>query len=775
VPNPEYCNNVAGNCPNGADSINKVIGRDYGFGALGTVTLGNLGTLSCTWGESIKCTVPAGTNIGALGGIGGRQLMVTRADGGTTVTGVTVQVGLRPGSKVVPVFPDATGNLLATPIQDAIDTAGRNDLLLVHPRAFGDPITTTHPYNEMVVMWKPIQLQGFGEATKINALKQPTDKLVAWRALVQDKIQRGLVSLLPGQEAAFGGIEQVALMTEEGAGVLVLAAPTGQNSFAQNNNRGARIDGFTITGADTGGGIVVNGYGHYLEISNNRVANNSGSFGGGIRVGHPELTNTLNGLPEYTDGQNDFVKVHNNQVSQNGSVAGAGAGISMCTGADAYQVTQNWVCGNFSTQNGGGIGHIGRSDGVWVTVPNTGPQANRVWTLTQIPLIEDNTIIFNEIFNQGLTVSGGGVFIGGAPAFGCPLLPDGQPDLVCLADPTRTLSPGAGNVQVNANLIQGNGAGAGDGGGIRLAMVNGQDVAANRTNANKRNGSTGANDPAPWNRVDLFNNIVVNNVAGLAGGGISLQDSVKVNIIHDTIANNESLGVASEAFTLGNSNQSQAQPGAGIVTRKHSNQLAGLTGTVGLGTFSDPRLEDSIIWHNRKYFFFVDTASGCVPGDPGCTSTFGLCPDPTGALNCPNIPGYQLFDDLAVIGVAGSSLACDSPTSCITSTGLDPLFVRPYVNGARSSVLQAEITTIQTPAAFDEGGNFIRPAYGPLTLIADPLAVPQLLWDYRLQGISPAVNAGINRNSLFPKLLFDFDFTARPKGSSVDIGAHEKQ
>jgi len=62
-----------------------------------------------------------------------------------------------------------------------------------------------------------------------------------------------------------------------------------------------------------------------------------------------------------------------------------------------------------------------------------------------------------------------------------------------------------------------------------------------------------------------------------------------------------------------------------------------------------------------------------------------------------------------------------------------------------------------------------------LTLIAVPLAVPQLLWDYRLQGISPAVNAGINRNSLFPKLLFDFDFTARPKGSSVDIGAHEKQ
>ena len=114
-----------------------------------------------------------------------------------------------------------------------------------------------------------------------------------------------------------------------------------------------------ITGADTGGGIVVNGFASYLGISNNRVANNSGVYGGGIRVGHPLLTNTTvnaDGLPEYTDGQNDFVKIHHNTVNQNGALDGAGAGISMCTGSDSYAITRNWVCGNFNTSEGGGIG-----------------------------------------------------------------------------------------------------------------------------------------------------------------------------------------------------------------------------------------------------------------------------------------------------------------------------------------------------------------------------------------------------------------------------------
>ncbi len=34
----------------------------------------------------------------------------------------------------------------------------------------------------------------------------------------------------------------------------------------------------------------------------------------------------------------------------------------MCTGSDSYRVTENWVCGNFITADGGGIGHFGLSN-----------------------------------------------------------------------------------------------------------------------------------------------------------------------------------------------------------------------------------------------------------------------------------------------------------------------------------------------------------------------------------------------------------------------------
>jgi uncharacterized phage protein gp47/JayE len=66
--------------------------------ASGTVTLGNLGTLSCSWGDPITCTIPANTYVGPLpaaDSVGGRQLTVTRADGAvyTTTANGTISGG----------------------------------------------------------------------------------------------------------------------------------------------------------------------------------------------------------------------------------------------------------------------------------------------------------------------------------------------------------------------------------------------------------------------------------------------------------------------------------------------------------------------------------------------------------------------------------------------------------------------------------------------------------------------------------------------------------
>src|SRR6202020_1964901 len=77
------------------------------------------------------------------------------------------------------------------------------------------------------------------------------------------------------------------------------------------------------------------------------------------------------------------VNVHNNAVTSNNSIgdelfsgtpAGAG-GVSFCTGADYYKFNNNWICGNMSTGDGGGVAHIGFS--------YNGD-------------IEHNTIIFNQ-------------------------------------------------------------------------------------------------------------------------------------------------------------------------------------------------------------------------------------------------------------------------------------------------------------------------------------------------------------------------------------------
>src|SRR5881275_1054422 len=59
-------------------------------------------------------------------------------------------------------------------------------------------------------------------------------------------------------------------------------------------------------------------------------------------------------------------------------------------------------------------------------------------------------------------------------------------------------------------------------------------------------------DPGQWNSATVTNNIIVDNVAGWDGAGISLLDSPNVNIINNTIALNASTASSGVLFnTLG--------------------------------------------------------------------------------------------------------------------------------------------------------------------------------------------------------------------------------
>jgi hypothetical protein len=673
VPNPAY----EGPLTTAGPPYNQpTITRNYGFGAAGTVTLNGTTLAGVSWAnDMITWAVPADFAPGSY------QLVVTSGNGKSSVNAVTVTVGTETPVRVGLAQTHKT-------IQAAIDAATAGSLILVDPGI----------YDELVVMWKPVRLQGAGAATMINAVKNPPEKLDAWRTKVKGLIDAGTVDLVPGQPAEFNLVGPGLFGTELGAGITVLAK--NDTSFSTS---ASRIDGFTISGADGGGGIFVNGYAHNLAIANNYVTGNSGVLHGGIRVGHPSLPLTGDG-PFFF---NRNLNVHHNAITFNGGQGeqGAGGGLALCTGTDNYTVSRNYICGNFNQGGGSGIGHLGLSSG----------------------LIQFNQVLFNQVFNQGLNRSGGGILIAGEPGAGAGL--------------TR----GSGSVAIDANLIQGNQAATGHGGGIRTQLVNGRDVELN------------PNQISNWHQVSMTNNIIVNNVAGWSGAGISLQDTANSSIVLNTIANNDSTATVGAVFNAG-ANTSTRQP-AGISSERHSLGLdAVIPGNQSSRrNFSNPVLTHNIVWHNRAFTYDATTA------------TARLLPvlNQTAVGSCPS--GANYFD----LGVLDPAFSLNPQFSILTTaTGnnlsANPLFLSEYCNGARSLRVPGGGTTMSIAAEVAEGGNFIDVRYGPLTQ-AWPAGSPP--WNYHIAGNSPARDR--NPSGPFPGVSHDLDNQGRPQGPRVDLGADE--
>ena len=737
VPNPAYT---------GVGSVApKIISRDFGFGSIasnGIVRLGSQILQVLSWNSSaIRAVVPTGALSGELSVercIGGSKLLTTPAcpgDSRKSILAATVTVAsalmhtARP-PKVIPA--GATGPQIQAVIDAATTKPG--DLVLVPPGI----------YEDMLVMTKPVRLQGWGAInTIINVVSTPAEKLQAWRDYVGNLVAANPSYLLPDQQNIIGpppfaeGVITAGI-GGEGAAIQVFGknqatvpilglclgtvpAPANEAYCLQNENYGrplpsfrpnARIDGFALSGTSQAAAIMVNGNNRFLEISNNRILNNYGDFAGGIRIGHAGGPLPL----ADEDANNANVSIHNNMVLQNAGIgAGGGGGIVIGTGTHNYEVRSNFVAGNFTAGQGAGIAHIGLSRG---------------------GTIDRNTVIFNEGFNQGLTLSGGGIFVGGRPAL------------------AGALTPGSGNVTITNNLIQGNQAAGGDGGGIALVGVNGQDIS-------QFSGPLGS---LLRYRVNLFNNMIANNVAGLAGGGLSLQDAAYVNAVHNTIVHNDSLATAGAAFTAG-PNQSVPQP-SGIVSRGHTPLLAAALGA-GEPAFANPRLVNNIIWQNRSFYFGVVSGGGIIVPGGNPTIQYGLIANP------------QTYWDLGVLGAAAGSQLAPEYSVLTNVTGyaasninVAPAFVTQYVNGGRSTYTMPDVyAPIAAPAAFDEGGNFIRPQFGPLSIQAPD---GSFFGNYHVR-----VNgtAGAALNTVFalvpPALLTDIDAQPRPS-LTPNRGADEK-
>ena len=787
VPNNAY--NGPSTTTTGLGAVSTVT-RHYSFGNnAGTAQLINgatgalLANLTITgaglgWTDNeIDAQIPQGVAPGSY------ELLVTSAKGTKSVDTITITVGGTKPTFVSAPVQTVNANGLAHPIQDAIDAAKPGDLIMLQ----------AGNYPELVIMWKPVRLQGVGAASVIiNAAKYPTQKLAQWRprincffgldlqgnAITQPNAscpagQLNAADPLPTQEIT-GGIvllEPSVLGTEEGAGITVLAKNMSQqacNSKNANNQSNfwcspSRIDGVSITGGDSGGGIYVNGWAHNLEIANNRIYGNAGVYHGGIRIGQPYLEG-LTGLGPF--GYDRNVKIHNNAITQNGTAesntgeAGAGGGLALCTGTDNYQVTFNFVCGNFTVGDGGGIGHIGLS-----------------WNGN----IANNWVLFNQSFVQSQATNGGGIAIEGEPSLGG----------------TGNQSLGAGNVTVDSNLILGNSAQGGHGGGIRLQDVNGADVVANPTT------------PGAWWAVALTNNMIVDNVAGWAGGGVSLLDTVNAQLVNNTIANNDSTATAGPVIAASpTGTQSTNQP-AGVSAEPHGTVFAtafqgvNCGGNVNCNLFSNPYFENNIVYHNRSFYFTVTSGPG-TGGNPGTPATTALIPtliqNSIGA--CPSGATYW---DLGVLGQSWTAPVLHmNPTYSVLSNDptnsayvgnhnqlADPLLAHGYCNGSRANPGIPDSTppnppfTFQAGGAEDEGGNWVDLRYGPLSLSDSSIAKGNpgygvALGDYRVCGgtalpaatcnaMSTAIDAG--SSTAAPK--HDFFATTRPQGPAFDIGAYE--
>ena len=395
-------------------------------------------------------------------------------------------------------------------------------------------------------------------------------------------------------------------------------------------------------------------------------------------------------------------------------------------GSTGYVVKNNFIAANLTAGNGGGIAHIG---------------------LSQVGVIDGNTVVFNESFVQATGTNGGGIFIGGTPP----------------AAGASTL--GSGQVEVTNNLIQGNAASGGDGGGIALLGFTSSD------------------------RVRLYNNMIANNVAGLAGGGISIEG---VPTTAERRRRGHRRTTRSSTTTARARPERRSPPARSRPCRSRPASRDAGPHVARADRQLDRLAQPDVLLRAVHAATRRHAAGSCRSGRPG-SDAVRRDPDHGAALlgsREPEREPVQPNRDGAVVADAGRAVRRTTSRArnnvnynANGNSAAAPAFVNLYFNTDRRQAYQVgettgEATLISVPAALDEGGNFIRPQFGPLSLENPNSGQPGQGPFFGNYHLTAGVNGGAlcgggslyggsctTNNQVPVTLLTDFDQQGRPTGA----------
>jgi hypothetical protein len=647
-------------------------------GQVQTLTRGNGGVVSWTPGnattpDTIVINVPALASNPVANAQpntsfrpGPKQLTITTANvngGVSSVNGITLHVmGTNGNGPNTVTYNPPVVNVPAPSITGPNAHALQNAIDAAAPGSL--LVLSPGTYNENVAVWKPLKIQGRGAGGIIGAhelqARDPEDpRFHVVGSVIDGRYFTENAAGFDGTVSAHGPYAGVDAdhPVLRGADVTLLA----QNTGAYNLPGG--ING-TFSQARVDGLALMTGQGQgaggiqlQAYANNTQLTNNVLENNGGLFAGGIGI-----GAP-YSDtnpntGASNHVGAHNYNVKvANDRMIGNG-GLTRSGGLGIFYGSNNYEVANSIV-----CANFGVEYGAGISH----------WGLSPGGKIHDNKIYYNDAVDSGAGISiqtqlpvGGG-----------------------------SLGDGSGTVDVDRNVLAGNYSGD-DGGGIFLLDTVDQPI-------------------------NIRNNIIADNGAADLGGAITLDDSSKVNIVNNTIANNVSTA---------SSESSDANPHSAALTSEANDQALWQNDPRYVAQYPDPAtrpdfsnptaLFNNIFWTNTAY-----TLS--QPGPGAVLVSHGTVDFEVHGTNNPADTFTPRYSDLtAGTTVLGPDGALRAPPAGQGNINADPLFVNPIG-------VTAELTV---------SGSRLDPQTAAVTLTAGDPPVG-LTSDYHIPPTSPAIDRGV--------------------------------